>query len=113
IYYIKQQLKKDYNDENIDFYNTPEIHETWFPQTTKHRYFWVNISKKEYEKDEGIVLTDRNEDGNRSKTYHAFNTIKVYDKAVFYEVGPTALIRTLGFVSKIEYDDELNRRKIY
>src|SRR5690625_2543301 len=114
IYHIKQQFIKDYQDEYIDFYATPEIYKTWFPSETEtERYFWVNINEKEYESDEGIIIPDRTENGKRRKTYAAFDGIREKDKAIFYEVGPTALIRTIGYVSKIEDVEGSKGRQIY
>lgn len=113
IYLIKKQLKEDYEDEDLDFYNSDYIRERWLPSEAKDRgYYWLNIYNNEYEREEGITVTDK-KDGVRRRTYTAFDSIQENDKVVFYEISPLAQIRMIGYVAKIEYDSLEKHRKFY
>src|SRR5690625_2834176 len=101
IYYIKQKLKEEYNDDDIDFYHTSEIREIWKPEKKK-RYFWLNIFEKEYEKEEGITSSIYNENGNRKRDIAAYSKINVHDEVIFFEISPVQKITAIGKVTDIK-----------
>lgn len=112
IYYIKQKLKEEYNDDDIDFYHTPEIKEIWKPEKKK-RYFWLNIAEKEYEKEEGITSSLYNEKGNRKREIAAYSKINVHDEVIFFEISPVQKVTAVGKVTDIKNVRGSKNKMIY
>lgn len=102
IYYIKEELKNEYEDRSIDFYLTEQLKSIWKPEDQAKNYFWANILEKEYDQEGGIVGSFYNEKGNRKKRFNAYAKIAEDDYVVFFEIAPVQAITAIGKVKKIE-----------
>lgn len=103
IYIIKEKLKEDYEDEEINFYLTEEIRELWKPEEKKKHYFWQNCHPNEHKQKEGIIR-QAYKDGARRKQHSAYTKVDQGDEVIFFEIAPVQAITAFGKVRKIEHE---------
>jgi len=117
IYYIKQTLKDEHEDDTIDFYYTPHIREKWYPgEKTKH-YFRLNSDPAQWSIDqinvgETIDYTVYNNNGNRRHDSDAFEKAKPGDGVIFYESGTTKTVVGIGEIGRGIHTDDNNEEVI-
>lgn len=105
IYYIKQKLKEEHEDDTIDFYNTMHIREKWYPENKKKHYFRLNSQPEKWSIDEidigeTVDYTVYNEKGNRRHDSAAYEKAKPGDGIIFYESGTTKAIVGIGEIKR-------------
>lgn len=113
IYHIKQKLKKEHNDETIDFYETKHINEKWNPEKQQPNYFRLNANPEKWSINqinvgETVNYTVYNEKGNRRHDSAAYEKAKSGDGVVFYETGTTKAVVGIGEIVEGIHTDENN-----